>query len=1021
MTDIVVVGPTFATVPVVPRDTLNASAVSAGETQQTIAAENAPLRVIYGQVRVGPQVASVLAYNGGIVILAVWGHGEVDSIVSMTIDDKAVAAGVTATHYTGAAGQTANATMIAAWAAQTVPQTYTDALPGICYSVVFVPAGASSGFPRLNAVIKGLKVWNGSAVAWTDNPAWCLADFLGSTLYGMGATVDLTSAASVAGDCDVLAGGTEKMRTLNLALESVQPVTAWVETLRTYAGCWVVPGTSGWKLVSDKAGSSAASYSHTAGTIGGISNIKKRGVQSMPTVMTVTYSDTSVLPYRDASVTVYAAGVLAGTTPRRESSVSLPGVNRYSQAYREATERLNKLLLNDLSMTLGVFDDALKVEVGDIVDVTHPLGFSAKLMRVMGITGDYGRFTLSLVEYDPAVFAATVMSSPTWADTSLPNPSAPPAVTGLTMAEEVYQLQDGTSSSRWRVTWSAATYPFLDHYRCELWIGATLIQASRATTTSWPTPAVQENQTYTAKVAAVSTIGATGTWATQSGTALGKYLIPGDVPSVAAFEAGGRVYVSWLPAVDIDIWRYEVRYGVVGGSWAAATLLDRVDAIRLNTDQMPTGTWTVYVKALDSVRQYSTNAASVNVTVTSDASAFLVGTYQQTAPTLTNMVEYSLARDDANRYFESDDGVALSTKFSTTDGAGNFSAYAATLATYHNSMTSTWLGESEDFGLLMGGNWSGNASVSDISGAHLSYLGTSVDGSAWTYNTGLSVKTNARFARMKHESLTTATLLVTVPDATVRIDAIPREEVGTATSISTSPKTVFMSNDYAVVKTANVIPQGTTAANGVLDNIGHNLPNVADKGASVTVTGNTVTKTAVASWDSVRARHPVPSTGKWYWEVKVDNGGTYPNTVIVGFGTRTFTLNGFSGSVVGDLGVSYYGNTGNKFVNGVSGAYGATFTTGDVIGIAFDVVAGNVTFYKNNASQGVIGGITGEKFPCLSIYNGSEQATTRFLSAEWTYAAPTGYVQLPFAMDVHIFNDAGARIARDFLWSFQGV
>lgn len=802
--------------PVTPRDTLNDSARSAVDTQSSIAAENAPLRVIYGQVRLGPLIANVLPYAGGNVILAVWGHGEVDSIVSYTVDDAAPLAGVTATHYTGTTGQTVDSTLVAAFAAQSPAITFTDAMPGICYSVFFVPTGASSGFPRLNAIIKGRKVWTGAASVWSDNPAYCLANFITDTTYGCKRTINWASVASVAADCDALAGGTEKMRTLNLALETVQPVANWLDTLRTYAGCWIVQSGADLKLVSDKAGSSVASILHASGHIQRLESLTKRGVQSTPTVMTVTYTDTSTLPYKSATAVVKAAGVDAGTTPRRESQVSLPGINRYSQAVREATERLNKLLLNDLSFNLGVFDERLDLEVGDIVAVTHPIGLSAKLMRVLGLSGEYGRYNLALVEYDPAVYDASVATAPTYTDTDLPNPASPPAVAGVTMTEEVFQLENGNWSSRWRITWSAAAYSFLAHYRAELWVGATLIHAASPATAEWPTPAVQEGVTYTAKVAAVSSIGATGTWATQSATAAGKTLIPSDVPSVSAFEAGGRVYMSWAPAVDIDIWRYEVRYGSVGTPWAGTTLLDRVDSLRLQSDQIPTGTWTLHVKALDSVGQYSTAAATVNVTVTSDVSSFLVSSYDQTAPTLTNMAEYALARTDPNRYFVSEDGVMAATKFPSTA-----SSYGNVAATYHSSMTSTWLGESEDFGLDLGGNWTGSATVEDVSGTHISYFGSAMAAapSTWSYASGLSQKLNARFARLKHEALTTATMKVTIPTQSIRLDAIPREEVGTSTSSAAGPVTITLANVYVACKKLTITPQGTTARSATFDNI----------------------------------------------------------------------------------------------------------------------------------------------------------------------------------------------------------
>lgn len=845
--------------PVVPRDTLNESATPASKQQLSVAAENAPLRVLYGTTTIGPQIACVLSYQGNLVILAVWGHGEVDGIVQIYLDDKPVTlteeadpyvpesppiipdpdpppvdifvvppvtvykavntTTITACHYVGTANQTVNPTLVSAFAAQSPAQVYTDALAGVCYSVFTVPRNASSGFPRLTAKIKGRKVWTGSENVWSDNPAYCLADFCTNTVYGMGKSVDWASVTSVAEDCDALVGtepNQEKRRQLDLCMETVQPVQSWLDTLRSYAGCWVTPSASGLRFVSDKPGSVVASFDHASGQIQSISQLKKRGTQNMPTVMTVTYRDVTTTPARDAPAVVYAYGVLAGVTPRRESQVSLPGITRYSQAIREATERLNKLLQNDLSCTLSVFDEALVVDVGDIVTVTHPIGLSAKPLRVKSISGEYGRYTLGLEEYDPAVYSDTVATAPTIADTNLPNPAAPPEVSGVVMTEEVFAQQNGTYSSRWRVTWGAASYSFLAHYRAELWIGSTLIFAGSPSGALWVTPSIQEGQTYTVKVAAVSSIGSTGVWATQSGTALGKQLTPSNVPGITAFEAGGRVYVSWQAAVDIDIWRYEVRYGTVGAAWSATNLIDRVDALRLQTEQIPVGTWTLHVKCVDSVGNYSDVAATCNVVVTSDASAFLVSSYDQTSPMLTAMQEYSLHPTDTNRYFVSEDDVMFGTKFSE-----NLSTYTDPMATFHASQTSTWLGEAEDYGLDLGGQWTGTATVTDVNGTHQSYFGSAMSAtpSEWSYAAGMSQKLNARFARLKHECLTTSTMLVTIPEQSIRLDAVPREEVGTGTSSASGPITVTLSNVYVAVKKLTITPQGTTARSATYDNI----------------------------------------------------------------------------------------------------------------------------------------------------------------------------------------------------------
>ena len=66
------------------------------------------------------------------------------------------------------------------------------------------------------------------------------------------------------------------------------------------------------------------------------------------------------------------------------------------------------------------------------------------------------------------------------------------------------------------------------------------------------------------------------------------------------------------------------------------------------------------------------------------------------------------------------------------------------------------------------------------------------------------------------------------------------------------------------------------------------------------------------------------------------------------------TFNNASGttSLFGANGGYGYRHTGNKYVNGVSSAYGATFTTNDVIGIHLNLNVPEVTFYKQTGGSG---------------------------------------------------------------------
>jgi hypothetical protein len=658
-----------------------------------------------------------------------------------------------------------------------------------------------------------------AADGYSDNPALCLADFLASSTHGLGRDIHWASVIDAANACDELVNSS-KRRTIGLTLDSPQPVRSWIDTLRTYAGCWVVAEGSEAMLIPSRPRATDASLLHASGQIRAISALKKRGVAQAPTSIEVRYTDTSALPWRDASVYAEASGIDVSVA-RRSSQVALPGIQSASQAYREAVERLNHQWLADLSFDLDVFDEGLQLQLGDVVEVTHPIGLAAKKMRVLGITGDYGRYKLRLTEYDDALYSDAIASDPSYPDTNLPNPATPPDLAGLTASEEVYQLENGNYASRIALTWTAPIWPYLHDYIVTLTQAGNVIDTRRQNDNSYRSPAITEGLEYVCTVAVVSSIGAVGDVAQVNVTAQGKQLIPGDVPSVTAFEAGGRVYASWAPATDIDIWRYEVRYGT--GGWAAATRIDRVDALTLITDLIPVGTWTLYIKAIDSIDQESTNAATASVTVTSDAAAFLVDSYDQTAPTLTNMASFTLDRTDTNTYYVTEDAVAFGTKYSS-----NLSTYSNALATYHSSLTSTWLGESEDFGLSLSGQWTGTASVSALSGSLTSYLGISPDGSAWTYYNGLSQKLTGRFSRLKHEALTTSTLLATIPTQNIRLDAIPRTEQFTGTSSAAGPTTITMENDYVSVKKITLTPEGTTARSATYDNIVLGNPTTID-------------------------------------------------------------------------------------------------------------------------------------------------------------------------------------------------
>jgi hypothetical protein len=139
------------------------------------------------------------------------------------------------------------------------------------------------------------------------------------------------------------------------------------------------------------------------------------------------------------------------------------------------------------------------------------------------------------------------------------------------------------------------------------------------------------------------------------------------------------------------------------------------------------------------------------------------------------------------------------------------------------------------------------------------------------------------------------------------------------------------------------------------------------------------------------------TSGKWYWEF---TAGTVNSNSIPAFGIAigSASTQSWGGSQTGVY--LYESFTGSKILSTVSSAYGASFTTGDIIGVAFDADAGTLTFYKNNTSQGTAAsGLTsGPYFPAVtrSVGGGGSNGTeiANFGQRPFAYTPPTGFNRL---------------------------
>lgn len=157
--------------------------------------------------------------------------------------------------------------------------------------------------------------------------------------------------------------------------------------------------------------------------------------------------------------------------------------------------------------------------------------------------------------------------------------------------------------------------------------------------------------------------------------------------------------------------------------------------------------------------------------------------------------------------------------------------------------------------------------------------------------------------------------------------------------------------------------------------------NEYNKGANIVLSNNNLTATNPAStWESVKSTFG-KSTGSWYWETTIGASGAID--VIVGLGNATAVTSNYVGADANSWG--YRSTDGAYYTNGGSSAYGATFTTGDKIGIAFNADTGDVEMFKNGASQGVMVTLgAGTYYPMMAVYN--SDATVNFGADNANYA-----------------------------------
>jgi hypothetical protein len=172
-------------------------------------------------------------------------------------------------------------------------------------------------------------------------------------------------------------------------------------------------------------------------------------------------------------------------------------------------------------------------------------------------------------------------------------------------------------------------------------------------------------------------------------------------------------------------------------------------------------------------------------------------------------------------------------------------------------------------------------------------------------------------------------------------------------------------------------------------------------GASSSLANGNLDFTSTSSAGSIKQAQitgtfGIPASGKWYFECTPTTLGA---SIYIGVISDTHSMDStpFSGTPIR----AYRSSTGDKSDGGTDSAYGNTYTTNDVIGVAVNMDAGEIKFYKNGTVQNSgtaaftnLAGTTWVPY-CVAGSSGfTNNGNFNFGQRPFAYTPPTGFRSL---------------------------
>ena len=545
-----------------------------------------PIPVIYGIRRVGGVRVFVSTKNapGGdpnefLYICLTLCEGEVHSITNIHLDDIPITDSrynglYTVNVHTGADNQAYDDLLTEANAGW----TSNHRLRGVAYIAIKLKwdADTFSGVPVITALVNGKKVYDprspSSAIAFSDNPALCVRDYLTNNRYGKGlasAKIDDVAFSAAANDCDTSVtyfsnGTTGKIFQTNAVLQTDDTLFANIQKM--LMGCrGFLPYNQGvYSLKIDKSSNSVYAFT-VDNLIGGIS-ITGESKENKFNRVNVKFANPTLdyqpdtATYPDAGSSEETAFLAADNGTLLVSDMDLPTCTSYYVA-RDLARVILLRSRNALRASIQATSEALQVSVGDVVTVNHPTpNWGNKPFQVEQITLNYdGTCNLTLLEYDPSIYTYdSSAQEKSYPDTNLPNPFfvAPPRNFTATASTSV--ALDGSIVTAITLAWQASLDSFVSQYEVSWSTDNSNFTSIITDDLLFVISPVEAGTTYYTRVRAINALGVKSDLVTANQGSVGDTTAPSVPTSLSATSGYKSISLIWTNPTQKDFSNVEV-------------------------------------------------------------------------------------------------------------------------------------------------------------------------------------------------------------------------------------------------------------------------------------------------------------------------------------------------------------------------------------------------------------------------------------------------------------------------------